>query len=54
VSAGLFHPEIGKAYTTQIISAKEGFSGFTGIGVTVEPAGGSDQPTGSRVFKVDF
>ncbi len=54
VSAGLFRPEIGKAYTTQIISAKEGFSGFTGIGVTVEPAGGSDQPTGSRVFKVDF
>ena len=27
---------------------------FVGIGVTVEPAGGSDQPTGQRVFKVDL
>jgi anti-sigma-K factor RskA len=29
-------------------------SDFTGIGVTVEPYGGSDQPTGPRIFKVDF
>lgn len=54
VSAGLFRPEGKQAYTTQIISSAQGFTGFTGIGVTVEPAGGSDQPTGPRVFKVDF
>lgn len=53
-SAGIFHPESSQAYTTQIISSKQGFSNFVGIGVTVEPAGGSDQPTGMRVLKADF
>ena len=54
VSAGLFLPENGQAYTTQIISSPEMLSDFSGIGVTVEPAGGSEQPTGERIFKVDF
>ncbi|NJC98062.1 MAG: anti-sigma factor [Anaerolineae bacterium] len=53
-SAGIFRPEDGQAYTTQIIFPKQGFSNYVGIGVTVEPAGGSDQPTGERVLKVDF
>jgi anti-sigma-K factor RskA len=54
ISAGLFHPKEDQAYTTQLVSSKQGFSRFTGIGVTVEPAGGSDQPTGTRIFKIDF
>jgi anti-sigma-K factor RskA len=54
VSAGLFRPESDQAYTTQIVFPKQSLSDFTGIGVTVEPAGGSDAPTGERVFKVDF
>ncbi|MCX6060454.1 MAG: hypothetical protein NTW69_20205, partial [Chloroflexi bacterium] len=29
-------------------------NGRGGIGVTVEPAKGSPQPTGQRIFKVDF
>jgi anti-sigma-K factor RskA len=54
VSAGLFLPEGGRSYTTQTISSTGSFSDYLGIGVTVEPAGGSDAPTGERVFKVDF
>ncbi|HEY5728915.1 MAG TPA: anti-sigma factor [Anaerolineales bacterium] len=53
-SAGLFSPESGQSYTTQNISTSQPFSDYLGIGVTVEPAGGSDAPTGERVFKVDF
>lgn len=54
VSAGLFRPESRGSYTTQPISATGSFSDYLGIGVTVEPAGGSDAPTGERVLKVDF
>lgn len=54
VSAGLFLPERGQSYITRVISSQQILSNFTGIGVTVEPAGGSDQPTGQRIFKVDF
>jgi anti-sigma-K factor RskA len=54
VSAGLFRPETGMSYTTQPISSSGSFSDYLGIGVTVEPAGGSDAPTGERVLKVDF
>lgn len=53
-SAGVFRPEGGGSYTTQLISATGSFSDYLGIGVTVEPAGGSDAPTGERVLKVDF
>jgi anti-sigma-K factor RskA len=54
VSAGLFRPQAGSPYTTQPVSWNGDISAFVGLGVTVEPAGGSDQPTGPRVFKVDF
>jgi len=54
VGAGIFRPKTDRTYTTQVISTDKGFSNFVGIGVTVEPAGGSDQPTGERVLKVDF
>ena len=54
VSAGIFRPQVDAAYTTQPIYAKQDVSNFIGVGVTIEPAGGSDQPTGPRIFKVDF
>ena len=54
VSAGLFRPQGDTSYTTQPVFSKQALSDFVGIGVTIEPAGGSDQPTGPRVFKVDF
>lgn len=54
VSAGLFYPQADSPYTTEPILSKQDLANFVGIGVTVEPAGGSNQPTGPRVFKVDF
>jgi anti-sigma-K factor RskA len=54
VSAGIFRSEADQAYTTQIVFPKQSLSNFTGIGVTVEPTGGSEAPTGERMFKVDF
>lgn len=54
VSAGLFRPERGQSYTTQAILPDEPFSIYVGLGVTVEPANGSEAPTGERVFRVDF
>lgn len=53
-SAGLFRPEAGQPLTTQSIFSPEAITSFTGLGVTVEPAGGSSKPTGARIFKVDF
>jgi anti-sigma-K factor RskA len=54
VSAGVFRPQPDVSYTTQPIYAKQDLSSFAGVGVTVEPAGGSEQPTGPRMFAVDF
>ena len=54
VSAGVFRPQQNSTYTTQPVFSKQPLTDFVGIGVTVEPAGGSEQPTGPRVFKVDF
>jgi len=53
-SAGLFHPQPGQALTIQAILVKQDLSSFTGLGVTVENAGGAPAPTGPRIFKVDF
>jgi anti-sigma-K factor RskA len=54
VSAGTFRPEDGWSYTAQSIAPGHDLSQFTGLGVTIEPAGGSPQPTGPRLFRVDF
>lgn len=54
VSAGIFRPDGDQKYTTEIAFPEQSLANFTGIGVTVEPAGGSVQPTGERVLKVDF
>ncbi|HSB01383.1 MAG TPA: anti-sigma factor [Anaerolineales bacterium] len=54
VSAGVFRPQADLPYTTQPCFSSQSVSNFVGLGVTLEPAGGSAQPTGPRVFKVDF
>jgi anti-sigma-K factor RskA len=53
-NGGLFRPESGQTYTTKVILPPQSFSNYVRIGVTVEPAGGSDAPTGERVFRVEF
>lgn len=53
-SAGLFRPESALTFATIWLAPGQDLTGFTGLGVTVEPAGGSPQPTGPRLFKVDY
>jgi anti-sigma-K factor RskA len=53
-TGGLFRPESGGTYTTKVILSPQSISDYVRIGVTVEPAGGSDAPTGERVFRVEF
>ena len=54
VSAAVFRPEQEQSYTAGMISSPQSLNMFTSLGVTVEPAGGSPQPTGQRILKVDF
>lgn len=54
VSGGIFRPDSGGSYTAAMLWPEESLSAYTGLGVTIEPAGGSPQPTGQRVLKVDF
>lgn len=53
-SGGIFEPESELPFTSATIISADSLANYVGIGVTVEPAGGSPQPTGERVFKVDF
>ena len=53
-SAGLLQPQVGQPFITEAIHATQELSGFIGMGMTVEPAGGSDHPTGKQMFKVDY
>lgn len=54
VSAGLFEVNREGSITIASLDSGDSLQAYTGIGVTVEPAGGSDQPTGPKVFGVEF
>ncbi len=53
-SGGIFNSQPDLAFTSVSVFSPDSLSNFIGIGVTVEPAGGSSQPTGQKVFRVDF
>jgi anti-sigma-K factor RskA len=52
ISGGLFNADGERGYTTAIIRSSVPIGSFSGIGVTIEPEGGSDGPTGPRVLSV--
>jgi anti-sigma-K factor RskA len=54
VSAGLFQPEPGQSRSSVVLGSAELFSEFVGLGVTIEPDGGSLAPTGQRVLEASF
>lgn len=54
VSAGLINVNRDGSITIASLASKDSLQSYTGIGVTVEPTGGSDQPTGPKVFGVEF
>jgi anti-sigma-K factor RskA len=53
VSGGLFVAD-GQRYTTITVRAPIPMGEFDGLGVTVEPSGGSEGPTGPRILTVDL
>jgi anti-sigma-K factor RskA len=54
VSGGLFSPEPGQPFVSVVIPFKRPLSDFTGLGITLEPSGGSLAPTGPRVLGTLF
>jgi anti-sigma-K factor RskA len=54
ISGGVFQSSDQAEYVTFIIESPNPFDDFSGIGVTVEPAGGSPGPTGPRIFGVEL
>ena len=53
-SAGLLRPQANLPFISEPIQATQDLTNFIGIGLTIEPAGGSDHPTGSQIFRIDF
>jgi anti-sigma-K factor RskA len=53
-SGGIFNAQPDLPYATATVASPGSLANYNGIGVTIEPAGGSPQPTGQRIFKVDF
>jgi anti-sigma-K factor RskA len=53
-NAGLVRPQLDQPFISEAIYATQDLSNFVGIGMTVEPAGGSNRPTGQQIFRIDF
>lgn len=53
-SAGLVRPQTNIPFISQPVSATQDLANFVGMGMTIEPAGGSDHPTGAQVFRINF
>ncbi len=53
ISAGFILPADGE-FTTALVQSAVPLGEFIAIGVTVEPAGGSEQPTGERLLVVEL
>ena len=54
ISGGLFVPDPVLTYTSAKVASPIPLYEFTGLGVTIEPQGGSLGPTGPNVLKVNF
>ena len=54
VNAGSFLPEFDRPFTSAALSTSRTFVEFVGIKVTVEPAGGSDSPTGEQILNLVY
>jgi anti-sigma-K factor RskA len=54
ISGGQFTPYPEQSYTAIRVLASSPLTEFIGLGVTIEPRGGSPGPTGPNVLKVNF
>ncbi|TFH37064.1 MAG: hypothetical protein E4G99_03460 [Anaerolineales bacterium] len=54
VSGGIFHMESDESFARLLIHSPESMGTYVGLGVTIEPAGGSPGPSGSKVLGVEL
>jgi anti-sigma-K factor RskA len=54
VSGGVFAADPNSLFTSAVLNTPGPVGEFSGLGVTVEPAGGSLTPTGPRVLSADL
>jgi anti-sigma-K factor RskA len=54
INAGVLRPQMSQPFVSEAINAAQTFSNYVGMDMTIEPAGGSEHPTGMQVFQVDF
>lgn len=54
ISGGIFETSSEQGYTSTQVAASSPLKDFVGLGVTIEPRGGSPGPTGPNVLKVNF
>jgi anti-sigma-K factor RskA len=54
VSAGLFAADPNSIFTSAVLTSPAPVGEFRSLGVTIEPAGGSAEPTGPRVLGADL
>jgi anti-sigma-K factor RskA len=54
VDAGSFRPEFDRPFTSAALSTSRTFVEFVGITVTIEPAGGSESPTGEQILNLVY
>ena len=53
-SGGFLTPEVDQPFSMAVIASPQPLMGFVGLGITLEPSGGSPKPTGPKVLRVDF
>jgi anti-sigma-K factor RskA len=53
-SAALLRPQSNIPFISEPLDSPQDLVNFVGVGMTVEPAGGSDHPTGMQIFRIDF
>lgn len=53
-SGGFLTPENNQPFVMAVLKSPQPLMGFVGLGITLEPSGGSPKPTGPRILRVDF
>jgi hypothetical protein len=54
IDAGTFRPEVDGQFTSTALNTSRNFTEFVGIEVTIEPRGGSTNPTGEQILNATY
>jgi len=53
-SGGFIKPDSDQPFVMAVIRSPQPLTSFVGLGITLEPSGGSPKPTGPKILRVDF